>query len=110
MTLTDKKYGAEIVSKRNKPYKFDDLNCMVNFLNSGYLAENEIAFTLVIDYSNPERGLFSAEEAFYLFSDQLRSPMASEVAAFEKQESMKAMKTKIGGIYLTWGELKTQFK
>jgi copper chaperone NosL len=83
---------------------------MVNFLNSGDIEEGDVAFKLVIDYSNPDRGLIAAEEAFYLFSDQLRSPMASEVAAFEKQDSMKAMKTKIGGIYLAWGELKTQFK
>ncbi len=110
MTLTDTKYGAEIVTKKNKVYKFDDINCMVNFFNSGEVAEDEVAFKLVIDYSNPAHGLFPADEAFYLFSDQLRSPMASEVAAFEKQDSMKALKTKIGGIYLAWGELKTQFK
>jgi copper chaperone NosL len=110
MTLTDKKYGAEIVTKKNKVYKFDDINCMVNFLNSGDIEEGDVAFKLVIDYSNPDRGLIAAEEAFYLFSDQLRSPMASEVAAFEKQDSLKKMKTKIGGIYLAWGELKTQFK
>ena len=110
MTLTDKKYGAEIVTKKNKIYKFDDINCMINFINSGEVAEDEIAFKLVIDYSNPDRGLFEAAEAFYLLSDQLRSPMASEVAAFEHHDSMNAMKKKIGGIYLAWGELKTQFK
>ena len=110
MTLTDEKYGAELVTTKGKVFKFDDINCMVNFFNSGDVAETDIAFKLVMDYSNPARGLFPADEAFYLFSDQLRSPMASEVAAFEKEDSMKAMKKKIGGIYLGWGELKTQFK
>lgn len=110
MTLMDKKYGAEIVTKKNKIYKFDDINCMLNFFHSENMNDDDIAFKLVIDYSNPSRGLIPAEEAFYLYSDQLRSPMASEVAAFEVQDSMKAMKKKIGGIYLAWGELKTQFK
>lgn len=110
MTLTDKKYGAEIVTQKNKIYKFDDINCMIHFLENGEVDHHEIAYQLVTDYSNPDRGLINAADAFYLLSDQLRSPMASEVAAFEKQDSMSTMKRKVGGIYLAWGELKTQFK
>jgi copper chaperone NosL len=110
MTLTDKKYGAEIVTQKNKVYKFDDVNCMIHFLETGEVNHRDVAFQLVTDYSNPDRGLINAADAFYLLSDQLRSPMASEVAAFEKQDSMSAMRKKLGGIYLAWGELKTQFK
>src|SRR5690606_41654244 len=39
MTLMDKKFGAEVVSVKGKVFKFDDMNCMVNFLNSGTLTE-----------------------------------------------------------------------
>ena len=31
MTLVDKKFGAEVVTKKGKVYKFDDLNCMIKF-------------------------------------------------------------------------------
>ena len=31
MTLVDSKYGAELVTQKGKIYKFDDLNCMLNF-------------------------------------------------------------------------------
>lgn len=109
MTLMDKKFGAEVVSVKGKVFKFDDMNCMVNFLNSGTLAERDIAYRLVVDYTVPEK-LISAENAFYLKSDEIRSPMASQVAAFEQKADMDRHKGSWEGIYLTWGELVTQFK
>lgn len=109
MTLMDKKFGGEIVTAKGKVYKFDDVNCMVNFLNSGYLEDEKIEHTLVVDYTQPGK-LIRAEEAYYLKSDEIRSPMASEVAAFETEKVMLKHKSKLKGIYLDWGELKAQFK
>lgn len=109
MTLMDKKFGGELVTEKGKVYKFDDVNCMVNFINSGYLNDESLAHKLIIDYSQPEK-LIPAEEAFYLKSDQIRSPMASEVAAFATQKAMEKSKSKLNGIYLAWAELMTQFK
>ena len=31
MTLMDKKFGGELVTGKGKVYKFDDVNCMINF-------------------------------------------------------------------------------
>lgn len=109
MTLMDKKFGAELVTSKGKVYKFDDVNCMVNFINSGYLEDETLVHKLIVDYARPEK-LISAEQAFYLKSDQIRSPMASQVAAFETEEIMSKYKTELKGIYLGWGELLTQFK
>lgn len=109
MTLMDKKFGAEVVSVKGKVFKFDDMNCMVNFLNSGTLAERDVAYRLVVDYSVPEK-LIAAENAFYVKSDEIRSPMASRIAAFEKRDDMDRHKKTWDGIYLTWGELVTEFK
>ena len=109
MTLMDKKFGAEIVTAKGKVYKFDDVNCMVNFLNSGYLEDETLEHKLIVDYSQPGK-LISAEEAFYLKSDEIRSPMASEVAAFETEKDMLKHKSKLKAIYMAWGELMTQFK
>ena len=109
MTLMDKKFGAEVVSVKGKVFKFDDMNCMVNFLNSGTLAERDVAYRLVVDYTVPEK-LISAENAFFLKSEEIRSPMASKVAAFEQKTDMDRYKRAWEGIYLTWGELVTEFK
>jgi copper chaperone NosL len=109
MTLMDKKFGAEVVTTKGKVYKFDDVNCMLNFLHSGELGERDIAHRLVIDFANPEK-LIDTSHAFFLKSNTIKSPMASQVAAFEREEDMKRVKEELGGIYLVWGELVTQFK
>jgi copper chaperone NosL len=109
MTLMDKKFGAELVTAKGKVYKFDDVNCMVNFINSGYLEDETLVHKLIVDYSQPEK-LIPAEQAFYLKSDQIRSPMASQIAAFETEKIMLKHKPKLKAIYLAWGELLTQFK
>lgn len=109
MTLMDTKYGAEIVTEKGKVYKFDDINCMIDFYNSGYEAIDKMAFKLVVDYGQPEK-LIDAQEAFYLKSDQLRSPMAGGIAAFESKSAMDTYKKKWKGIWLSWGELVTEFK
>lgn len=109
MTLMDKKFGAELVTNTGKIYKFDDVNCMLDFYNSGDNAPQEFKYKLVVDFTQPAK-LIEAGDAFYLKSPEIKSPMASQVAAFEKKESMEALKKEWKGIYLVWGELVTQFK
>ena len=109
MTLMDKKFGAEIVTKKGKIYTFDDANCLLSFYNSGEVPSDEFSHKLVVDFANPTN-LIEADKAFYLKSAKIQSPMASQVAAFESEEKMKSAKEELGGIYLVWGELVTQFK
>ena len=109
MTLMDKKFGAEVVTTKGKVYKFDDMNCMINFLNSSEVEDRDIAYRLVIDYGTPDK-FIDAREAFYIKSDKIRSPMASEVAAFETKSDMQAANKEWRGIVLSWGELITQYK
>ena len=109
MTLMDKNFGAELVTKKGKVYKFDDVNCMLTFYNSGEIDSRDFAYRLVVDFSQPT-ALIEAADAFYLKSGEIKSPMASQIAAFEKKESMEKIQKEIKGIYLVWGELVTQFK
>lgn len=109
MTLMDKKFGAELVTHKGKIYRFDDLNCMLNFYNSGYEAPETFQYKLVVDFSNPGQ-LIDAGNAFYLKSSDLRTPMGSEVAAFASKSSLDTHKKEMNGIFLAWGEVVTQYK
>jgi copper chaperone NosL len=109
MTLMDKKFGAELVTQKGKVYKFDDVNCMLNFFNDPENNSEQFKYKLVVDFSQPEK-LIAASDAFFLKSDKIKSPMASEIAAFESKDSMEKLKKEWNGIYLVWGEVVTQFK
>lgn len=105
----DKKFGAELVTKKGKAYKFDDLKCFINFYHSSNEAGEDFARKLVIDYSNPGK-FIEGTDAFYLKSPEIRSPMDSQIAAFEMKSSMDTFKKQWKGIYMVWGEVITQFK
>jgi copper chaperone NosL len=109
MTLMDKKYGAEIVTEKGKVYKFDDVNCMLNFYNSDQVPTEQVKEVLVIDFSKPET-LIDAKNALYLKSEAIKSPMASNIAAFESDADMKKMNADWNGTLLSWEELQKQFK
>lgn len=109
MTLMDNKYGAELVTRKGKVYKFDDMNCMLNFYNSGNESSEDFTYIQVIDFANPEK-LIDAQHAWYLKSDNIRTPMASGLAAFESEESLMQYKTEWKAILMSWGEVQTQFK
>jgi copper chaperone NosL len=109
MTLMDNKFGAEIVTQKGKIYKFDDVNCMLNFYNSGEVATDNMKDILIVDFSKPEK-LIDARNALYVKADAIKSPMASNIAAFESNDDMKQLNADWKGILLSWGEVQTQFK
>lgn len=109
MTLMDRKFGAELVTTKGKVFKFDDVNCMLAYYHSGENDPSAFAYKLVVDFAEPAK-LFPAADAFYLKSSAIKSPMASQTAAFERKENMDKANQELKGIYLVWGELVTQFK
>lgn len=108
MTLTDKRFGAEIVTTKGKVFIFDDLNCLVNHLNSGAILPESIAQTLAVDFQ--KTGSFVAvEKAFFLENEAIRSPMRADIASFSDAADLEAVKTAVnGGISMTWTELKAK--
>jgi copper chaperone NosL len=109
MTLMDNKFGAELVTHKGKVYLFDDLNCMLNFYHSEYEEKENIAFIQVIDFAQPGH-LIDAQHALYIKSEAIRSPMASNLAAFSSEDDCKPYHREWKGILLSWGEVTTQFK
>jgi copper chaperone NosL len=108
MTLAERNFGGELVTRKGKVFVFDDLNCLLSFYNS-LNGANELAHTLVIDYENPGAFL-NAGETFFVKSNALRSPMAGNVAAFSTYDGAIEFKREKGGIILGWAEATTQFK
>ncbi|MDJ1472325.1 nitrous oxide reductase accessory protein NosL [Xanthocytophaga flava] len=109
MGMADTKFGAEIVTKKGKVYKFDDVNCMLNYQATGDLPAAEIALQLVADFANPKT-LIPVEGAFFLAGSEIHSPMNSQVAAFQSEQSLQKASQNLPGEVLDWLQVSKKFK
>ena len=109
MGIVDPKYGGEVVTKKSKVYKFDDLVCMVRFLQSGTLTENEIAKKVIINFEK-ENDFLDVNKVIFWASPELRSPMGSNAAAFASQQAAEKAKAGKEGQLMNWDELYKKIK
>jgi len=108
MTITDLKFGAEVVTKKGKPHKFDAAECMMNSLSIGNVKPDEAAGFFVVDAANPKQ-LIDATKAAYLISDKFPSPMGAGLSAFTNKTDAETFRKNYGGEIKTWDELKVKF-
>lgn len=102
MTISDMRYGSELVTTKGKVYKFDAIECMAEY-QKGSL--EDYAFQLVTDFSQPDK-FIDAPKAWYLQSGALPSPMGMNLSAFEKESDAKEFAREKGGKVLNWNEIK----
>ena len=104
MLVTDNKYGAELVTDKGKIYKFDSIECMIEFS----LVKNTLGDTnnklLITDFNNPGN-LVDARNSFYVKNDKFRSPMGLNVTAFKGEEQVQKFISENGGEKLSWVEV-----
>jgi copper chaperone NosL len=106
MTLTDKRFGAELITSKGKVYKFDDINCLTGFMRAGFVPEKQVAKVFIVDFAHVG-SFIEAPNAFFLNHEALRSPMRSDIAAFSTPEDQKKVQAELGiGKALTWTEVK----
>ena len=104
MGVMDAKYGAEIITKKSKVYKFDDLICLVQFMKSGVLTDQEIKQTVVINFEK-ENDFLDVKKATFFVGAALRSPMGSNAAAFVSEAAATKAKGNREGQILKWGDV-----
>lgn len=100
----DEKFGSELVTKKGKVFKFDDVNCLLRYMRSGAIAKKEYKDIVVINFAKKGE-MLPVSTASFLVADYVLSPMGSRVAAFSTKEAAIQFKgTREGAIY-TWTEL-----
>jgi copper chaperone NosL len=107
MTVVDKTHAAEYTTKKGKSFTYDAIECLVNDINEQD-NESTMAFVLVADYANPGV-LIDANTAFFLISENIKSPMGANLSAFNSKESTEEHLKEFGGDLYSWTELKTKF-
>ena len=104
MSIADQHFGAEIITKKGKVYKFDDMHCILAFMKSNAIGKNDIKETWLVNFSEPHN-FIPAEKAFLLKSNELHSPMGGNVASFDDENKMKETMKDIKGEVVTWNQL-----
>jgi copper chaperone NosL len=104
MTIMDPKFGAEIVTKKGRVYKFDDAHCVIEFTKGNKIQPADIAQTVFIDYEN-NKNFLDVQSALFVVSPQLKSPMNSNAAAFSSKASADKIAAQTNGEVMNWEQL-----
>ena len=108
MKIMDARYGAEIVTQKGKTFKFDAIECLINYKKRNEIEESTLAWTMITDYTNPSQ-LVNASDCYYLRAKSLPSPMGMSLTGLTDQKTaMEIQKEHKGEIY-DWKELNNEF-
>ncbi len=104
MTISDNKFGSEIVTKKGKVYKFDDTQCMISFLQNNIVEKKEIGQLYLVDFSGSHE-LLKVSDAYVLKSDLFVTPMKGFYAAFSDSKEMQQIQMLYKAKKVSWNEV-----
>jgi copper chaperone NosL len=109
MTIMDNRYGTEIVTDKGKVYKFDSIECLIEFMDDRKKGEEEFSLVLFTPFDQPGK-LVDAYQSHVLHSRNLPSPMGMYLTAFEKEATAISYKEQYGGKVYCWDGLNENFQ
>jgi len=105
MIASEERFAAAYVTADGQAHLFDDIGDMAQqHLKMG----EEVAAFFVHDYQSGE--WIRGEEALYVRSDQISTPMLSGVAACATRQEAESLAAETGGQILTFNELLTYYR
>ncbi len=100
MALSDERRGAEMVTRTGRAYAFDSIECLAAYLQ-GMENPGSVHSMWVTDFSDPPV-LVRVEEAHFIASPALQSPMGLGLTAFAREEDRDRAAVEFGGAALDW--------
>ena len=104
MTISDARFGSQLVTTKGRTYNFDDVQCLLSFVEEGGVARAEVAHCYLSDYADGGK-LVPADSLLLLKSESLKSPMRGDIAAFLSVEALEEVREVHGGERMTWKDL-----
>ncbi|WP_303413716.1 nitrous oxide reductase accessory protein NosL [Pontibacter coccineus] len=105
MTVSDNRYGAELVNDKGKAFYFDAAECLASYTLEHKEISDKAAYLLVTDFANPNT-LIEVDKAHFLQSTELPSPMGMFLTAVADEATATNMQQEYGGRLLNWEEVK----
>lgn len=102
MKIMDERFGAEITTKQGKVFKFDAIECMVNYYNELDNSRKEKINLKLVTNAAKKGELIPADKAIYLLSENFPSPMGSNISAYLLQNEIEVFKMEFSGEIISW--------
>lgn len=104
MTISDTRFGGEIITKKGKTYKFDDVHCLIDFKRSNAVKGEDIHQIYLVKFEDTH-DFIEASKAYLFKSDELHTPMGGNIAAFENERSLNNTAQKLKGTVIKWNDV-----
>lgn len=106
MLVSENRFASQLVTDRGRSYIFDSIECMAEFLDeAAELPEGRVRSLWVTDFGEPGSWI-AAEEARFLRSESLRSPMGLNLSAHADMEAARGHLEDFGGEILSWAQVR----
>lgn len=102
MTISDGKFGAELITEKGRVYKFDDIACMVHYSKEN--SANKIQAFYVHDYAQ-DNVLIPVSAAFFISGGNIKSPMHGNIIAFINGNVARDFSEKLEGTLIEWQDI-----
>ncbi len=104
MGIVDKKFGCELVTDKSKIYKFDAIECLVNFIDQEGLTNEQTPYLLTNTMDKPEQ-LIPVDQCLFIHSRKMPSPMGMYLNPVHNHDMAKELNKRNEGRIFTWDEL-----
>lgn len=102
MSVSDPSFGAEVITKKGRVYKFDDLSCLVAYVNEN--PQTPIGQYYVNAFGK-DNVLIDATTAHYIEGGAVHSPMNGNFAAFETSSEAQQAAKELQAKPLNWDSI-----
>ncbi len=100
MTISDIRFAGELITKKGRVNKFDDVKCLISFCDEN--KDIQFKSKLVSDFSTNQ--LIDLESAYIVTSETLRSPMGGNSASFANKEIAEKNAKSYNSIIKDWNQ------
>jgi copper chaperone NosL len=101
MSISDGRFGSELITKKGRIYKFDDIVCLTSYVHQNPLDAEGF---YVNDYAT-DNTLIPAETAYFIKGEQISSPMRGNIAAFASEKEAAVFMEKLETKSITWNNV-----
>jgi copper chaperone NosL len=88
MTVSESKFGAELITKSGKVYKFDSVGSMLGMYK---MKSDEVGKVLISDFFEKDK-LIEAKDAIYFKSSNIHGPMGTSILATQNRTELDKYK------------------